>query len=855
MLARFHHAFRDFSIQRKLTLIITLTSALSLLLACAGFVLNDVLTFREVTRDNTATLASVVGNNTVAALNFDDADAAREALGTLSGEPHVIAAALYKSGMPFAEYQRGADPEPLPERAPPAGLENFAAGRLELARHVVAGGETFGTLYIVTDLGALDERLRNYFAIAGGLLFAATLAAFGLSSAFQRVVSRPLSQLVQLARRVSEAKDYTVRAPMHSRGEIGQLFDGFNEMLAQIQQRDAALLAAHDDLERRVLERTRQLEEQVAERGAAERALQQQLTRISLLNQIATALSDRQDLDRIVQTVLAELERHLPVDFGSVSIFDPGTKQLEVAASRCRAMLEVRGGVQPLAPRGAFTVALDGLDECRQGEQMYIPDTSGMTQPLARRFAQAGLRSVVLVPLLVERRFFGLLVVARAEAGAFTSGESEFLRMLGEQVGVAGSQARLYSELQRAYTDLRQSQRTVMQQERLRALGQMASGIAHDINNSLTPIVTFADILLTQRTELPEKVRTYLTHIQTAGVDIGMIVSRLREFYRPRDSDEPHLPVDLHAMLRQVGELTRPRWRDMPQARGTVIDLQTDFAPEIELVGGNESELRESLINLVLNAVDAMPRGGTLTFRTRRKPATGSDSRDEVAVEISDTGVGMNEETRSRCLEPFFSTKGHLGTGLGLAMVYGVLERHGGRIEIDSARNVGTTMRLIFPPWRGAAEAAALGLRDEQPRRLRILCVDDDPMLRHVLDELFRLDGHQVVLAESGAAGLVAFREAAETGTPFDIVVSDLGMPHMDGQQFAEAIKQQAADTPIVLLTGWGKIMKQDGDLPPGIDAVLSKPPRLSELRSTFTRLLAAGRSLPPWPERRPAAS
>lgn len=837
MFAPLFRTFAGFSIKRKLTLIITLTSALSLLLACAGFVLNDVLTFREVTRDNTATLATVVGNNTVAALNFADPPAAAEALATFSGEPHVIGAVLYKAGQRFAEYRRPGATDPLPAEPPPAGLVRFAGGRLELSRSVIADGEVLGTLYVVTDLGALDQRLRNYVTIAGALLFAATLAAYGLSGAFQRVVSRPLSKLVGVARRVTDERDYSIRAPAHRRDEIGQLFAGFNEMLTQIQQRDAALLAAHDDLERRVQERTRELSQQIAERRAAERALQQQLTRISLLNQIATALSDRQNLDRIMQIVLAELEEHLPVDFGSVSIFDSAAQKLEIAASRRRPSATALD-VAPasLAPGGAFAAALDGLDDCRQGNQVYIPDTSAVAHPVAQRFAGAGLGSVVAVPLLVERRFFGLLVVARAERDAFTSGESEFLRMLGEQVGVAGSQARLYSELQRAYTDLRESQRTVMQQERLRALGQMASGIAHDINNSLTPIVAFADILLMERNELPEKVQTYLTHIQTAGVDIGTIVSRLREFYRPRDSDEPHLPVDLHAVLRQVAELTRPRWRDMPQARGTVIELKRDFAGELELVSGNESELRESLINLVLNAVDAMPEGGTLTLRTRVEPPPGAAGK-EVVVEVVDTGIGMDEETRHRCLEPFFSTKGQHGTGLGLAMVYGVIERHSGRIEIESARGVGTTMRLRFPAREAEAHSAA-AILDAHFRSLHILCVDDDPMLRNVLGEMFRVDDHVFAVAESGAEGLVLFQQAMAAGRGFDIVISDLGMPHMDGQQFAQAIKRLSPETPVVLLTGWGKIMKDDGALPVAVDAILSKPPRLKDLRTTLTRLL-----------------
>ena len=831
-------AFHDLSIKRKLTLIITLTSSLSLVLACAGFVLNDVLRFRRDATDRAGALASLGVSNASTPMMFDSQAEAGEALVIYARQPDVIGAVLYRDGQPYAQYWRDAVPGDVPATPPPIGLEHFHEGELRIAQTVKYRNDTVGVLYLITDLSGQEDRLRRYLLIAAGLLFASTVAAYGLSSAFQQVLSRPLTELVGIARRVSRDKDFSMRAPVRSNDEIGQLFAGFNEMLAQIQQRDAALRAAHGHLELRVLERTRELELQINERLAAEKALQQQLTRISLLNQIANALSDRQDLDRIVRVVLAELEAHLPVDFGSVSLFNSATEALEVAASRRRGASEALPR-EELAPRGPFADALAGLEDCRAGRDICFKDTAEAGVPLARRFAASGFRSVVVVPLILEHRLFGVLVVGRREANAFTSGEAEFLRMLGEQVAVAGSQAHLYTELQRAYTELRQSQRAMMQQERLRALGQMASGIAHDINNNLTPIVTFADILLNDpKIKLDATTREYLKNIQTAGVDIGTIVARLREFYRPRDSHEPHLPVKIHTLLRQVADLTRPRWRDMPQARGLVIELKLELSTEPLAIAGNETELREGLINLVLNAVDAMPQGGLLTFRTRHEPAGNGHGDGEVVIEVGDTGVGMDEETRQRCLEPFFSTKGQLGTGLGLASVYGVIERHGGRIEIESAVGRGTTMRLIFPTIATGA-GPGIGAGDPKPDmlRLRILCVDDEPMLRRVLSELFRLDGHEVAVAESGESGLRLFRTASSEHRPFDIVITDLGMPHMDGRQFAEAIKKLSPETPVLLLTGWGKIMKDDGEPITAVDAVLSKPPRVRDLRRLLHQL------------------
>ncbi len=832
MLSRLPSSFRRLSIKRKLTLIITGTSCFALALACTGFILHDVLTFRRVTLENAGTLAAIVGNSTAAALTFNDEAAAAEVLGALVGEPNVMEATLYREGAPFAHYRRAGTPSFSRPVLVGAEKPRFTGGRLELTHPIGGGGRTLGVLHLAIDLRSLDELLQRYLVIAGALLLISVLAAYGLSSAFQRVVSLPIAELAEVARRISEEKDYRVRAPQGHDAELGVLFNGFNAMLHQIEQQDGALRAARDELDLRVQERTAELRQQVAVRISAEHALQQQLSRISLLNRIANGIANRQDLDSIVRIVLGELEARLPVDFGSVSVTDRNGDRLVVAAARRRGT-PVADTEHPLAPQGSFLPGLAAFADCRTGHQTYFPDTANQrVLPLAD-FAAAGLRSVVSVPLMVERRLFGLLVVARANVSAFSSGECEFLGMLAEQVAVAGSQARLYSELQRAYTELRESQRAVMQQERLRALGQMASGIAHDINNTLTPVVAFSSILLEHEQGLTPDGRKQLGHVLTAGRDIAKIVARLREFYRPRDTQEAHSSFNLTNLVEQVIELTRPRWRDMPQARGVVIHLVTEFAPGLPSVSGNDSELREALINLVLNAVDAMPQGGTLTLRTRV-------DNDHVVVDVGDSGVGMDEETRARCLEPFFSTKGQLGTGLGLAMVFGVMERHAGRIDVESAKGRGTTMRLFFPLT--AHEQTATNdpfVRAAAGEVRRVLCVDDEPMLRTVLEALFRHEGHDVTVAGGGEEGLRLYREAAAQGRAFDVVFTDLDMPDMDGNQFATALKRTAPHARIVLLTGWGKIMQQDGDAPSVVDAVLSKPPRPQDLREVLQRILS----------------
>jgi CheY-like chemotaxis protein len=241
------------------------------------------------------------------------------------------------------------------------------------------------------------------------------------------------------------------------------------------------------------------------------------------------------------------------------------------------------------------------------------------------------------------------------------------------------------------------------------------------------------------------------------------------------------------------------------------------------------------LINLIFNAVDALPGGGTLTLRTRL--LGGEGGQDLVRIEVGDDGVGMSEETRRRCLEPFFTTKGERGTGLGLAMVYGVARRHNAEVEVDSAVGRGTIVSLNFPaPEAPSATPSQDRPETARPPRLRLLLVDDDPLLLRSLCNTLGTEGHVVVTANGGAAGIAAFHAASERGEAFAAVVTDLGMPNVDGRKVASAIKNASPTTPVIMLTGWGKRLTSEDDIPAHVDYLLSKPPKLRELREALVR-------------------
>ena len=399
-------------------------------------------------------------------------------------------------------------------------------------------------------------------------------------------------------------------------------------------------------------------------------------------------------------------------------------------------------------------------------------------------------------------------------------------------------------KLQRANEDLRQTQLAVLQQERLRALGQMASGVAHDINNALTPAFLYLQSLLERESGLTPKGKEYLEIIQRAVEDVSHTVGRMRDFSRPRDIQFVPAVLQLGRLIAQVVTLTRARWLNMPQERGVVIQVEMSVPVDLPPVLGSDSEIRDALTNLVLNAADAMPDGGTLTLRAcpifggAGFGKDGSAPPTHVRVDVCDTGVGMDEEIRRKCLEPFFTTKGERGTGLGLAMVYGTIQRHNGRIDVASEPQKGTTVSLTFPVARADESAGCEPTEVRRPSRgLRILVVDDDPLPLKSLRDALEADGHDVVAAEGGQAGIDAFVAAQQRGEPFTLVLSDLGMPHVDGRKVASVVKSASPNTPVVLVTGWGQHMHAENQVPSYVNRVLSKPPRLSELREALASL------------------
>jgi signal transduction histidine kinase/ActR/RegA family two-component response regulator len=607
---------------------------------------------------------------------------------------------------------------------------------------------------------------------------------------------------------------------------------------------ESDLRGLNDELEARVRERTLALELAVmelraenAERTHAERRALAQNERLDLLRQITHAIGERQDLASIYQAVLGRIEDQMPVDFACLLKYEQVERVLTVSRIGAKSIGAARE--LGLNEKTAVEVAVNGVSRCLHGELVYEPDTAVLEFEMPRRFAKLGLRSLVAAPLVIEKHgsVQGVLLVARADPGAFSSGECEFLLHLCSQVALATQQAQLHSALQHAYDDMRNTQQAVMQQERLRALGQMASGIAHDVNNAMSPVTLYLESLMEREPGLSDRGRKHVETMQRAIGDVARTISRMGTFYRRDDAQRELLPVNVNMILEQIPDLTRPRWSDIAQAQGLTIALRVEGAAGAPTILAIESEVREACINLVLNAADAMPRGGTIILRSRKLEPTHAGDLARIAIEVIDDGVGMDEETRLHCLEPFYTTKGERGTRLGLAMVYGIAERHSALLEIESAPGKGTTVRLAFAIAPDNSMTSTTVRRARALQATRILFVDDDPLLLRSLRDALEFDGHEVHAADGGQSAIDAFEASADAGRPFPAVITDLGMPHVDGRQVAAAVKRANPGTRVLMLTGWGHRMSVADDMPASVDRLLGKPPNMWQLREALAGL------------------
>ena len=446
--------------------------------------------------------------------------------------------------------------------------------------------------------------------------------------------------------------------------------------------------------------------------------------------------------------------------------------------------------------------------------------------------------AAVIAKLIQQFGFYALVITIPIIAIVFFTYRT-YLKNIEASVAQAEQAERHVAELSHYIAEQERIREQFSQIEKLSALGELASGVAHDFNNTLAGILGRAQLI--QRTNDPEKISRGLNIIIKTAEDGAKTVKRIQDFARQR-RDHDFEPVSIDQILLDVSEITRPRWKDRAEAANVQISLDLQIRSKAKVMG-DESELREVLVNMVFNAVDAMPDGGQLTLGA-------FDVDESVVIMIADTGSGMPAEVKSRIFDPFFTTKGKAGMGLGLAVSFGIIRRHEGSVQEESEVGVGTKFMISLPKGKVTEEANISGgdLENPQPaepqstnitrtfseNQPKILVVDDEEPVRELLRDLLEHEGCRVYMAPGSREALGLFEVHQ-----FDGIFTDVGMPGMSGWELSHAIRQHNKEIPIAVVTGWGEAVGSDEQKKAGVDWVIAKPFRaekISEIAQEMSR-------------------
>jgi signal transduction histidine kinase/CheY-like chemotaxis protein len=530
------------------------------------------------------------------------------------------------------------------------------------------------------------------------------------------------------------------------------------------------------------------------------------IKQLTALYEIGKTLSSTLDLDELLQKALELLKEHFGYALCVIFLLDREKNELYIKQIIGRDLEDVR--------EMRFRVGIDGIVGwvAREGRFLYVPDVSKDPRYI---FGLPGVRSEAAFPLKIRDQVIGVLDIESEELSGFDEEDLKVISSLASQIGIFIENAQLFFQLKQTLRELKQAQDQIVQAEKLRAMGEMASGVAHDFNNVLAVILGNIQLLLHQLNHLGlEEVRERLKTIEQSSKDGAETVRRIQEF-TGRRRDREFISLSMNELITDVMNITQPRWKDQTQKKGIQIVLGQKLG-KIPLILGNPAELREVLTNIIFNAVDAMPQGGQITISTQRQ------TDDWVEVRIADTGIGMTEEVKKRVFDPFFTTKGVTNSGLGMSVSYGIVKRHGGEILIESESGKGTTFILHLPTGYGeekVEEKMFKGKPVEEVRSARILVIDDEESVRKILSQMLKAKGYEVVVASDGEEGIEKFKKEK-----FDLVFTDLGMPRISGWEVGKTLKGIEPRIPVAMITGWGVELNKEKMNESGIDLIVPKP-------------------------------
>ncbi|CBE68776.1 MAG: response regulator [Candidatus Methylomirabilis oxygeniifera] len=672
------------------------------------------------------------------------------------------------------------------------------------------------------------------------LLVGTSILAIGCAALLGDKLTRPIVALQQAAHQIRHGN---LNTAVETRGprEIAALSEAFNAMAGGLAQ--------------------------------AQVRIDRHLARLHAINQIWTAAGNPLSLHEVIDHALDATLLCLGVEAAEIFLLNEERTEVVLVGHRGAAQEAFRETTHFKLQEGFPGLATFSA------EVVLTTDLPNDPRFLRKQVIEAGFKTFAAIPLKVTGQVIGAMNVATRTSCTIIKDDLPILTAIGSTIGMVVANARLFEaqrdgaqqlaekveELDGKIDELERMQARLIEAERLRAMGQMAAGVAHDFNNALMAVLGQAQLirLFLERGHIAAVMQNVAEYVEVlerlawqeqAILDAANIVRKIREATRSH-GEEPFALVSLNEIVEQVLETTRPRWKDQAEAKGLSVTIALQLG-DVPPVLGNAAELREALINVLFNALDAMPHGGTITIATRRAPRTETGEtlstthtprslfqeppagRTWVVLSVTDTGIGMSQDVKARLFEPFFTTKGSHGTGLGLNMVQGIVHRHEGEIHITSAEGWGTSISIHLPAAQeDRPEPSTPAPPPPLPGRLRLLVIDDEPLLGETLVDLLGLLGHEAVAVTSGEAGIA--RLQAER---FDLVMTDIGMAGMSGWDVARAVKADWSQLPVILVSGWAGMMERDQIEGAGIDAVLAKPYTITQLEHALSRVVASTR-------------
>jgi len=433
-------------------------------------------------------------------------------------------------------------------------------------------------------------------------------------------------------------------------------------------------------------------------------------------------------------------------------------------------------------------------------------------------------KSILCVPIKTKSKMIGVLEVINKAGGiSFAEEDAMLLNFFANQVAVAIENARYYGELKRKYEEEKQMQEKFAETEKLRALGLMTSGIAHDFNNMLAIITGNIDLIEIE--EDKDKILKKVQIIKKTARGSAKTIKRLQKYARTKDDELQSQIINLNSLVSDAIEISTPMWKDGPQEKGFSVEIVDTLTEDEPIVLGDDTDLREAIINMIFNSVDAMPQGGKIHISTYA-------NNESVCLELSDNGTGMTEEAKSRIFDPFFTTKGISHGGLGMSMLYGTIKRHNGSIDIKTTLGQGTTFTIVLPKGKEKIEKSGDKSNHAfKAEEANILIIDDEPRIGAVLSEILSLQGHQTSVFDNGKDGIDALKNGG-----YEILITDLGMPDLSGWEVINIAKQIAPGVIAGVITGWD--ISEAEVKRKGVDFLITKPFESNQVVQTVANVL-----------------